>query len=326
MAQHSMAPAQTDGEAQVALPRDFDAEHALTLIEALPWLKLFRGRIVVVKFGGNAMVDDALKRAFAEDMVFLHHVGLRPVVVHGGGPQISAELKLRGIASEFRGGLRVTSPEAMEVVRDVLTGVVGHELAALINEHAGSEIAQPMSGETDSMFRGRRRGVVIGGEQVDLGLVGEVIGVDPAPMLSLLEAGRIPVVSSIAPDVDEPGRSLNVNADLAASAVAVGLNAAKLVVLTDVAGLYSDWPNRDSLVSQLTVSQLSELLPGLESGMIPKMEACLEAVRGGVDKAAIIDGRVPHSILLEIFRSTGVGTEVVPDIDSARSPATAKAR
>lgn len=292
-------------------PTDLNAVQAQTLIDSLPWLTLFRGRTIVVKFGGNAMVDDDLKRAFAQDMVYLHHVGIRPIVVHGGGPQISAALAARGIASEFRGGLRVTSPEAMTVVRDVLTGEVSAELAALINEHG--DLAQAVSGETQGLFTGQRRGTVVDGQHVDLGLVGEVVAVDPTVLTNLLDAGRIPVVSSIAPDGDAPGQVLNVNADSAAAAVAAAVGAVKLVVLTDVAGLYSDWPNRDSLVSQITASELAELLPSLESGMIPKMTACLEAVAGGVDKAAIIDGRVPHSILLEIFRGSGFGTEVVSD-------------
>lgn len=305
-------------------PTDLNALQAQTLIDSLPWLAQFRGRIIVVKFGGNAMVDDELKRAFAADMVYLHHVGVLPVVVHGGGPQISRALAERGIESEFRGGLRVTSPEAMEVVREVLTREVSGELAALINEHG--DLAQAVSGETEGLFRGRRRGTIVDGETVDLGLVGDVIGVDPAVLHALLDAGKIPVVSSVAPDADVPGQVLNVNADSAAASVAVALGAAKLVVLTDVAGLYSDWPNRDSLVSRITAGELEAMLPSLESGMIPKMEACLEAVSGGVDKAAIIDGRVAHTILLEIFRKSGVGTEVVPDAISTDPETTAKAR
>ncbi|MBF0672816.1 MAG: acetylglutamate kinase [Salinibacterium sp.] len=307
----------------MAEPTDLNAVQAQTLIDSLPWLTLFRDRIIVVKFGGNAMVDDELKRAFAADMVYLHHVGIRPVVVHGGGPQISRALKERGIESEFRGGLRVTSPEAMEVVRDVLTREVSGELAALINEHG--DLAQPVSGETQGLFRGRRRGTVVDGEEVDLGLVGEVVDVDPSVLHALLDAGKIPVVSSVAPDGEVPGQVLNVNADSAAASVAVALGAVKLVVLTDVAGLYSDWPNRDSLVSRITASELSAMLLSLESGMIPKMTACLEAVAGGVDKAAIIDGRVAHSILLEVFRSSGVGTEVVPDATPHDNDSTAKA-
>ena len=283
---------------------------AATLIESLPWLKLFHNQIIVVKFGGNAMVSEDLQRAFAEDMVYLRYAGLRPVVVHGGGPQISAMLDRLGIQSEFRGGYRVTTPEAMEVVRMVLTGQINRDLVSHINAHG--PLAAGLSGEDAGLFRGRRRGVVIDGEEVDLGLVGDVIGVDPEAVHAQLAAGRIPVVSSIAPDIDLPGQSLNVNADAAAAALAVSLNAAKLVILTDVAGLYSDWPNRDSLVSVIDVDTLRTLLPDLESGMIPKMTACLDAVEGGVAKAAIIDGRVPHSILLEIFTGSGIGTEVVP--------------
>ncbi|MDJ0376716.1 acetylglutamate kinase [Cryobacterium sp. PH31-L1] len=283
---------------------------AATLIEALPWLKRFHDQIIVVKFGGNAMVSEDLQRAFAEDMVYLRYAGIRPVVVHGGGPQISAMLKRLGIESEFRGGYRVTTPEAMDVVRMVLTGQINRDLVSHINQHG--PLAAGLSGEDAGLFRGRRRGVVIDGEEVDLGLVGDVIGVDPEAVLAQLAAGRIPVISSIAPDTDVPGQSLNVNADAAAAALAIALGAAKLVILTDVAGLYRDWPNRDSLVSIIDVAELRGLLPELESGMIPKMTACLDAVDGGVAKAAIIDGRVPHSILLEIFTGSGIGTEVVP--------------
>jgi acetylglutamate kinase len=283
---------------------------AATLIEALPWLKQFHDQIIVVKFGGNAMVSEELQRAFAEDMVYLRYAGIRPVVVHGGGPQISAMLARLGIESVFRGGYRVTTPEAMDVVRMVLQGQINRDLVSHINAHG--PLAAGLSGEDASLFTGRRRGVVIDGEEVDLGLVGDVIGVDPEAVHAQLDAGRIPVVSSIAPDVDVPGQSLNVNADAAAAALAVSLNAAKLVILTDVAGLYSDWPNRDSLVSVIDVDALRTLLPDLESGMIPKMTACLDAVEGGVAKAAIIDGRVPHSILVEIFTGSGIGTEVVP--------------
>jgi acetylglutamate kinase len=285
-------------------------DKAAVLIESLPWLQRFAGRIVVVKFGGNAMVDEQLQRAFAQDMVYLRHVGIRPVVVHGGGPQITSMLDRLGIPSEFRGGYRVTTPEAMEVVRMVLTGQVSRELVSLINEHG--PLAAAISGEDAGLFRGRRREAMVDGEPVDIGLVGDVVEVDPAAVLAQLDAGRIPVVSSIAPDIDQPGQSLNVNADSAAASLAIALDAAKLVVLTDVAGLYRDWPDRESLVSQIDAAELTRLLPGLESGMIPKMTACLDAVLGGVPKAAIIDGRRPHSILLEIFTDAGIGTEVTP--------------
>jgi acetylglutamate kinase len=281
---------------------------AATLIESLPWLKRFSDEIIVVKFGGNAMVSEELTKAFAEDMVYLRTVGIKPVVVHGGGPQITSMLERLGIESEFRGGYRVTTPEAMDVVRMVLTGQVSRDLVGQINEHG--PLAAAISGEDAGLFVGERRGVVIDGEEVDLGLVGDVVAVNPESVHAQINAGRIPVISSIAPDRETPGQSLNVNADSAAASVAVALGAAKLVILTDVAGLYSDWPNTDSLVSQITATELRELLPALESGMIPKMAACLQAVDGGVEKAAIIDGRVPHSILLEVFTQTGSGTEV----------------
>ena len=283
---------------------------AQVLIDSLPWLKRFHGETIVVKFGGNAMVSPELQRAFAEDMVYFRYAGIKPVVVHGGGPQISAMLARLGIESEFRGGYRVTTPETMDVVRMVLSGQVNRELVTLINEHG--PLASGLSGEDAGLFSGRRRGAIVDGEEVDLGLVGDVVAVDPAAVHAELAAGRIPVVSSIAPDGAVLGQSLNVNADSAAASLAVALGAAKLVILTDVAGLYRDWPNRDSLVSVIDVQELIGLLPHLESGMIPKMSACLEAVEGGVAKAAIIDGRIPHSILLEVFTQSGIGTEVVP--------------
>lgn len=286
------------------------ASKAQILIDSLPWLKRFHDQIIVVKFGGNAMVSPELQRAFAEDMVYLRYAGIRPVIVHGGGPQISSMLDRLGIASEFRGGYRVTTPETMDVVRMVLSGQVNRELVSSINGHG--PLAAGLSGEDAGLFKGRRRGAVVDGEEIDLGLVGDVIEVDPAAVLAQLDAGRIPVVSSIAPDVDMPGQSLNVNADSAAASLAIALGAAKLVILTDVAGLYRDWPDRESLVSVIDAPELRELLPTLESGMIPKMTACLDAVDGGVAKAAIIDGREPHAILLEIFTQSGIGTEVVP--------------
>ncbi len=279
------------------------------LIESLPWLKKFRDAIMVIKFGGNAMVNDELLRAFAEDVVYLRLVGIRPVVVHGGGPQISDMLRRLDIQSEFRGGYRVTTPEAMDVVRMVLTGKVNPELVEQINAHG--PFAAGTTGEDAGLFIGRRRDPIeVDGEPVDLGQVGDVIGVRTEPVLALLEAGLIPVIAGIAPDKDRPGESLNINADAAAGALATALGAEKLVILTDVAGLYSNWPDRDSLVSSITADELEALLPGLESGMIPKMRACLDAVSSGVQKAAIIDGREPHSVLLEIFTARGIGTEV----------------
>ena len=285
------------------------ADKAGVLVEALPWLQRFRGALVVVKYGGNAMVDAQLKRAFAEDITFLRLAGLRPVVVHGGGPQISAMLDRLGIASEFRGGLRVTTPEVMDVVRMVLTGQVGRELVGLLNSFGPHAVG--LSGEDGGLFTAERRSAVVDGEPVDVGLVGDVTAVDPTAVLDLLEAGRIPVVSTIAPDRDSAG-VLNVNADTAAAALATALGARKLIVLTDVEGLYADWPDRSSLVSRITADELERVLPGLQSGMVPKMEACLRAVRGGVDRAHVVDGRAPHSLLLEVFTDSGTGTMVVP--------------
>jgi acetylglutamate kinase len=281
---------------------------AAVLAEALPWLREFQDAVVVVKYGGNAMVDDELRRAFAEDMVFLRLAGIRPVVVHGGGPQITAMLDRLGMAGEFRGGLRVTTPETMDVVRMVLVGQVGRELVGLVNAHG--PLAVGMSGEDARLFTAARRTASVDGEQVDVGLVGDVVEVNPAAVLDLVAGGRIPVISTVAPDVD--GVVHNVNADTAAGALAVALGARKLVVLTDVEGLYTDWPDRTSLRSEIDATELAALLPGLSSGMIPKMEACLRAVEGGVPRAHVIDGRVAHSVLLEVFTSTGVGTMVVP--------------
>ncbi len=284
-------------------------DKAHVLAEALPWLQRFHGRTVVVKYGGNAMVDDELKAAFAQDMVFLRTCGIKPVVVHGGGPQISAMLKRLGLAGEFKGGFRVTTPEVMDVVRMVLFGQVGRELVGLINSHGPYAVG--MSGEDAHLFTATRREVLVDGVATDIGLVGDVTTVNPDAVLDLIDAGRIPVISTIAPDAD--GVVHNINADTAAAAVAEALGAEKLIVLTDVEGLYRNWPDRSSLTSVIDVAELTALLPSLDAGMVPKMEACLRAVTGGVPTAHVIDGRVPHSVLLEVFTSEGIGTMVVQD-------------
>ncbi len=281
-------------------------DKAAILIEALPWLESYVGRTIVVKYGGNAMVDEDLKRAFAQDIVFLRTVGVKPVVVHGGGPQISSMLARLGIASEFRGGLRVTTPEAMDVVRMVLMGQVNRELVGLLNAHG--PLAVGLSGEDAGLLIAERKGLELDGEEIDLGLVGEVSEVNPGAVLDLINAGRIPVVATVAPD--EEGQVHNVNADTAAGALAAALGAERLVVLTDVPGLYADWPASTEVVRQIGADELAALLPTLASGMIPKMEACLGAVRGGVPRATVIDGRVPHALLLEIFTDEGIGTMV----------------
>lgn len=281
-------------------------DKAHVLAGALPWLQKFRDKIVVVKYGGNAMIDDELKRAFAADMAFLRTVGVHPVVVHGGGPQISAMLKRLGLQGEFRGGFRVTTPEVMDVVRMVLFGQVGRELVGLINSHGPYAVG--ISGEDAGLFTATRRTVEVDGEPTDIGLVGDVTEVNPDAVLDLIGAGRIPVVSTIAPDAD--GVVHNINADTAAAALAEGIGAEKLVMLTDVEGLYTNWPDRSSLTSSIDTAALAELLPRLDAGMVPKMEACLRAVTAGVPTAHVIDGRVPHAVLLELFTGEGIGTMV----------------
>jgi acetylglutamate kinase len=285
------------------------AQKAATLIDALPWLERFHGKIVVVKYGGNAMVSPELQQAFAEDIVFLRYAGLKPVVVHGGGPQITEHLNRLGIESEFRGGLRVTTPEAMTVVRMVLVGQVNGDVVNLINDHGAFAVG--LSGEDGGMFLAERRPAIVDGVAVDIGQVGDVIEVDPSAVTALLDAGRIPVVATVGRGRD--GLSYNVNADTAAAALAASLGAEKLIVLTDVAGLYANWPDSSEVISEITTSQLTALLPSLAAGMVPKMEACLRAVTAGVPRATVLDGRELHALLLEIFTAEGIGTMVLPD-------------
>ncbi|MFE2675205.1 acetylglutamate kinase [Streptomyces hygroscopicus] len=304
MTVHHPNAGQHSARKHTALPK------ARILIEALPWLTRHHGKTVVIKFGGNAMVDDDLKAAFAQDVVFLRHAGLRPVVVHGGGPQISAQLDRHGLVSEFKAGLRVTTDEAMDVVRMVLAGQVQRELVGLLNRHG--PLAVGMTGEDAHLMSATKHFAEIEGERVDIGRVGQITEIDTGAVQALLDDGRIPVVSSIARSTDD-GHVYNVNADTAAAALAVALGAETLMVLTDVEGLYADWPDSDEVISKLTASQLEKLLPELASGMVPKMEGCLYAVRHGVTNARVLDGRVQHSILLEIFTDEGIGTMVLPD-------------
>lgn len=281
-----------------------------TLIEALPWLERFDGATIVIKYGGHAMTADELRAGFAEDLVFLRHAGLRPVVVHGGGPQVTGHLDRLGIESVFTAGLRVTTEETIDVVRMVLNGKVNKDIVGLINRHGPYAVG--LSGEDANLFTAERKFAAVDGELVDIGLVGEITEVDASMVTALLDDGRIPVVSSVAGGTD--GSVYNVNADTAAAALAVALDAAKLVVLTDVEGLYRDWPSSDEVISSLDADDLEKLLPSLTAGMIPKMEACLTAVRGGVGSAHVLDGRLSHAILLEIFTDSGIGTMVTaPD-------------
>ena len=287
-------------------------EKAATLVDALPWLSRFHDKIVVVKYGGNAMTSPELQSTFAEDVIFLRYAGLKPVIVHGGGPQITQHLDRLGIASEFRGGLRVTTPETVDIVRMVLTGQVNAEIVNLLNNHGSFAIG--LSGEDAGLLTAERRTATIDGEEIDIGQVGDVVAVDTSSVHALIDAGRIPVIATVARGRD--GLTYNVNADTAAAAIAVGLAAEKLVVLTDVEGLYADWPASTEIVSEIDAGKLAELLPTLASGMVPKMEACLRAVEGGVPRAHVLDGRVPHALLLEIFPSEGIGTMVLPGKDA----------
>ena len=310
---------------------------AATLIEALPWLERLHGKTVVIKFGGHAMADPGLCFAFAQDVVFLRYAGLRPVIVHGGGPQIDQQLDRLGVPSTFRAGLRVTTQETMDVVRMVLTGSVNRDLVGLINRHG--PFAMGMSGEDANLLTAARAQATVDGEAVDLGQVGRIEAVDPGAVRALIADGRIPVISSVARG--SAGEIYNVNADTAAGAIAVALGAEKLILLTDVAGLYADWPPAGvadagvadagvagagvvdagvagsgapaQVISSLSVSALAAMLPGLSEGMIPKMEACVAAVRCGVPRAHVLDGRLPHAVLLEIFTDSGIGTMVLPD-------------
>jgi acetylglutamate kinase len=283
-----------------------------TLIEALPWLDRFHGETVVIKYGGHAMTADELRAGFAQDLVFLRHAGLRPVVVHGGGPQVTGHLDRLGIESVFTAGLRVTTEETIDVVRMVLNGKVNKDIVGLINRYGPYAVG--LSGEDANLFTAERKYASVDGALVDIGLVGEITEVDASMVHALLGNGRIPVISSVARGADGPDGSntvYNVNADTAAAALAVALGAAKLVVLTDVEGLYRDWPNSDEVISQLDTDDLEKLLPSLSAGMIPKMEACLTAVKGGVPHAHVLDGRLSHAILLEIFTDSGIGTMVI---------------
>jgi len=295
--------------AQSDARREAATAKADVLVEALPWLERFHGEIVVIKYGGHAMTDEDLRAGFAQDLAFLRYAGLHPVVVHGGGPQVTEFLGRLGIESTFTAGLRVTTPETIDVVRMVLAGKVNKDIVSQVNRYRPFAIG--LSGEDANLFTARRKAAIVDGERVDIGLVGDIVATDPGVIRALLDNGRIPIVSSVARGED--GETYNVNADTAAAALAVALGATKLVVLTDVDGLYRDWPASTEVISQLSARELEQLLPSLSSGMIPKMEACLTAVRGGVPQAHVLDGRLKHAVLLEIFTDSGIGTMVMGD-------------
>jgi acetylglutamate kinase len=239
---------------------------------------------VVIKFGGNAMVDQDALNAFINGVKQLVQSGANPVVVHGGGPQISAGLKAAGITSEFKGGYRVTTAESVQVVRDVLVNEVNKELVDLINANGVNAISMP--GDIDGLLTAEHRTVLVDGVQEDIGLVGEVVAVDASAINAKVESGQVPVISTAARAID--GQLFNVNADTATSAVAIALDAKEMIMLTDVPGVYANWPDRDSLITKMTAAELSALLPKLESGMVPKMEACLRAIEGGIPTVRVV--------------------------------------
>jgi acetylglutamate kinase len=239
---------------------------------------------VVIKFGGNAMVDQDALTAFIDGVKQLVQSGANPVVVHGGGPQISAGLKAAGITSEFKGGYRVTTAESVQVVRDVLVNEVNKELVELMNASEVSAVSMP--GDIDGLLTAEHRTVLVDGAQEDIGLVGEVVAVDASAITAKVDSGQVPVISTAARAID--GQLFNVNADTATSAVAIALAANEMIMLTDVPGVYANWPDRDSLITQMTAAELSQLLPKLESGMVPKMEACLRAIEGGIPTVRVV--------------------------------------
>lgn len=277
---------------------------ARILVEALPYIKRYWGRTVVVKFGGGAMTDPDLMRSFTRDVVLMHYVGMRPVVVHGGGPQISELMQRLDQRPEFVDGYRVTGAAELDVVRMVLQKT-NKELVSLINAHG--DLAVGISGEDGNLVRATK---MTGASGADLGFVGSVDRVDPRVVTGLLSSGFIPIVAPMG--VGPGGQAYNINADHAAGAIAASLGAAKLVFLTDVPGLYEDLGDQGSLLSNVTLDDLRRLLDGggLSAGMIPKVRSCIDAVEAGVERAHILDGRVEHALLLEVFTDSGVGTMV----------------
>ncbi len=291
-------------------------EKAGILVEALPYIKKFYGKTVVIKYGGHAMVNDDLKKAVLTDAVLMKYVGMHPVLVHGGGPEITGMLKRLGIDSSFVGGLRVTDEQTMEIAQMVLVGKINKDIVGLINDIGGTAVG--LSGKDANLLVADKKLQLVrnpdGSEEtVDIGLVGEIREVNPGIVATVLREGYIPVVAPVA--VGGGGNSYNVNADIAAGALAVALHADKLVILTDVEGILTDRQDKNSLLSMVTMQEVPRLIEQgiIDGGMIPKVECCTSALRGGVGTTHIIDGRVPHSLLLEIFTDQGVGTMVTAD-------------
>ncbi|MEW6696255.1 MAG: acetylglutamate kinase [Bacillota bacterium] len=280
-------------------------EKAGILVEALPYIKKFYGKTVVIKYGGHAMINSELKQAVMTDLVLMKFVGINPVVVHGGGPEITGMLKRLGIESQFVGGLRVTDSPTMEVVEMVL-GKLNKEIVALINKMGGRGVG--LSGKDANLIFASKR---LGSGRQDIGFVGEVAQINPQLVETVLKEGYIPVVSPVG--VDEAGDSYNINADTVAGAIATALQADKLIILTDVEGILEDRNDKDSLLSVIKAEEIPSLVERgvIQGGMIPKVECCINAIKGGVATTHILDGRVPHSILLEVFTDKGIGTMVV---------------
>lgn len=284
---------------------------AQLLVQALPYIRTFSGKTIVIKYGGNAMIDDELKRAVVRDVLLMRYVGINPILVHGGGPEVSDAMRKMGKEPEFIGGLRVTDSETMEIVEMVLTGKTNKNIVALLNAEGGqangSGLAVGLSGKDANLLQAVKetgRG--------DIGFVGRIHKTNPEILHTLASAGYIPVISSVA--IGSEGESYNVNADTAAAAIAVAVRAEKLILLTDVEGLYKNFADKGSLISETTAADARELIRSgvVDSGMIPKLEACCEAVEDGVPRAHIIDGRRAHSLLIEVFTDSGIGTMVKP--------------
>jgi acetylglutamate kinase len=277
---------------------------AATLVEALPYLRAFYGKTLVIKYGGNAMTDEVLKAQVMQDIALLHYVGIRPILVHGGGPEISGLMKRLGIEPAFLGGLRVTDAATMEIAEMALAGKTNKGIVALLNRQGARAVG--LSGKDADLLVARKMVSAAG----DLGYVGDVIRVNGEVVRLLTDNGYVPVICSVA--VGDDGETYNVNADHAAGAVAVALGATKLIVLTDIEGVRADPSDPSSLINEMDTARARAMIASgaADKGMIPKLEACIEALEGGVERAHLIDGRVPHALLVEVFTDTGVGTMI----------------
>lgn len=291
------------------------AQKTAVLAEALPYMQKFAGKTFVIKYGGNAMLNDELKKSVIQDVIFMKCIGINPIVVHGGGPEISDLLKKIGKESKFIAGLRVTDAETVAVSEMVLAGKVNTELVAMINRHGGRAVG--LNGKDSDLIVAKKMMATIfeNGKksEVDIGLVGDILKINPQIIKILINEGYIPVIAPTG--VGLKGETFNINADYVAGEIAAAVGADKLVLLTDVEGIYRDYSNKDSFISTLALSEAQEMVKegSIGGGMIPKIEACIKALAGGVSKTHIIDGRSPHSLLLEVFTATGIGTEVIKE-------------